>query len=208
MQKVTGLKLYNNRNGSNPKRVRMFLAEKGLEVDLEPVSFAKLEHRSAEFRAKNPMATLPMIELDDGTIITESYAICRYLEDLYPEPNLFGETPLERAQIEMWNRRIEFDVANYITMIMKHTGEFFAPVITQVPEYADACRTDLMKKYDWLNEELGTRDYIAGDRFTVVDITAYGRIGMRDSANADWRDDHTNLQAWWDRISARPSADA
>ena len=206
--KLTGMKLYNNPRGSNPKRVRMYLAEKGLEIDFEPIDFVKLEHRTPEFRKKNPMATLPILELDDGTIIAESMAIIRYIDELHPEPNLLGETPVERAQIEMWNRRLEMDVTIYIPTILKHTTEFFAPTLTQVPAMGDAARTDLMKKYDWINEELGTRDYMAGDRFTVADISAYARLGMRKGADADWREDHTNIQAWWDRMAARPSADA
>ena len=202
------MKLYDNPFGSNPKRVRMYLAEKGLDIPTQLVDFQKEEHRTPAFRKINPMAALPVLELDDGTILTESMAICRYLEELHPEPPLMGTTPLERAQIEMWNRRMELDVTNYIPTILKHTNEFFKNALTQVPEIAEASRIDMMKKLDWLNEELATRDYIAGNTFTIADISAYARFGMRKMAGVDFADHHTNLNAWWDRIDARPSAEA
>lgn len=202
------MKLYDNPFGSNPKRVRMYLAEKGLDIPTQLVDFQKEEHRTPEFRKINPMAALPVLELDDGTILTESMAICRYLEELHPEPPLMGTTPLERAQIEMWNRRMELDVTNYIPTILKHTNEFFKNALTQVPEIAEASRIDMMKKLDWLNEELATRDYIAGNTFTIADISAYARFGMRKMAGVDFADHHTHLNAWWDRIAARPSAEA
>jgi glutathione S-transferase len=101
------LKLYNSNLAPNPRRVRIFLAEKGLSIPRAEVDLAKLEHKTAEFSAVNPFQTIPVLELDDGTMISESIAICRYVEELYPEPNLFGATPLERATVEMWQRRIE-----------------------------------------------------------------------------------------------------
>jgi glutathione S-transferase len=205
-RRLDGLKLFNNPRGSNPKRVRMYLAEKDLEIPLETVDFGKMEHRTPEFRRINPMATLPVLQLEDGTYLSESYAICRYLEELYPEPPLFGASPKERAIIEMWNRRIELDVAVYATNFVKHQGEFFKGTLTQVPEYVEACRTDAMKKFDWLNEELATRDYMAGDAFSVADISAYCRLETGKHAGLFFADRHVNLLDWWARIEARPSA--
>ncbi|MBI1181858.1 MAG: glutathione S-transferase [Alphaproteobacteria bacterium] len=207
-RRLDGLTLFNNPRGSNPKRVRMYLAEKGLDIPLRNVDFGALEHRTEEFRAINPMATLPVLRLEDGSYLSESYAICRYLEELYPEPPLFGTTPKERAVIEMWNRRIELDVAVYATSFVKHQSPFFAGTLTQVPDYVEACRIDAMKKFDWLDEELATRDYLAGDAFTVVDISAYCRLETGKSAGLFFADRHENLLRWWARIEARPSAAA
>jgi glutathione S-transferase len=203
---LKGLTLLDNQAGSNTKRVRMYLAEKGLEIQRQNVEFSKMEHRTAEFRQINPMAALPVLKLEDGTYLSESYAICRYLEELYPNPPLFGTTPKERAIIEMWNRRIELDVASYVTSFVKHQQPFFAEVLTQVPEYVEACRKDALKKFDWLDREMATRDYIAGNDFTVVDITAYARIGTGRHVGLFFTENHPNLLRWWERIEKRPSA--
>jgi glutathione S-transferase len=202
------MKLYTNPRGTNTKRVHMYLAEKGIEVERQIVDFTKLEHRQEPFLSINPLGALPVLELDDGTIITESLAICRYFEELYPAPPLFGRDPIEIAQVEMWNRRIELEVTRYVSFILKHTGEFFKGTLTQVPEYADACRIDIMKKYDWLNGEMAHRDFMAGDEFTVADITAFGGLAMRKQAGVDFTDEHKNLIAWHARIASRPSAGA
>lgn len=204
--RLDGLTLLDNKAGSNTKRVRMYLAEKGLEIPRVNVEFSKMEHRTPEFRKINPMAALPVLKLEDGTYLSESYAICRYLEELHPEPPLFGATPRERAIIEMWNRRIELDVASYVTSFVKHQQPFFAEVLTQVPEYVDACRKDALKKFDWLDADMAGRDYIAGDAFSVVDITAYARIGTGKHVGLFFTDDHPNLLRWWERIEQRPSA--
>ncbi|MGE0668486.1 MAG: glutathione S-transferase family protein [Sphingomonadales bacterium] len=206
--RLEALTLLDNQAGSNTKRVRMYLAEKGLEIPRRNVEFSRMEHRTPEFRKINPMAALPVLRLEDGTHLSESYAICRYLEELYPEPPLFGTTPKERAIVEMWNRRIELDVASYVTSFVKHQQPFFAEVLTQVPEYVEACRKDALKKFDWLDGEMAGRDYIAGDRFTVVDITAYARIGTGRHVGLFFTEDHPNLLRWWDRIDQRPSAQA
>jgi glutathione S-transferase len=203
---LKGLTLLDNQAGSNTKRVRMYLAEKGLEIQRQNVEFSKMEHRTPEFRQINPMAALPVLKLEDGTYLSESYAICRYLEELYPNPPLFGTTPKERAIIEMWNRRIELDVASYVTSFVKHQQPFFAEVLTQVPEYVEACRKDALKKFDWLDREMATRDYIAGNDFTVVDITAYARIGTGRHVGLFFTENHPNLLRWWERIEKRPSA--
>lgn len=204
--RLDGLTLLDNKAGSNTKRVRMYLAEKGLEIPRVNVEFSKMEHRTPEFRKINPMAALPVLKLEDGTYLSESYAICRYLEELHPEPPLFGATPRERAIIEMWNRRIELDVASYVTSFVKHQQPFFAEVLTQVPEYVDACRKDALKKFDWLNADMAGRDYIAGNAFSVADITAYARIGTGKHVGLFFTDDHPNLLRWWERIEQRPSA--
>ena len=198
--------LYNSPRGTNTVRVTMYLLEKGIEVPVQEIDFEKEEHRSEAFRKKNPMAKLPVLELDDGTVIAESQAIIRYLEELHPEPPLLGRTPEERAVIEMWNRRIELDVTQLISLAMRHTQPFFAKTMTQVPEYAEACRTDLFKYYDWLNEELATREFLASDEFSVVDITGYCRMILRKVPDCDFKEEHTNLRAWHARIAQRPSA--
>ncbi|MEN3975259.1 glutathione S-transferase family protein [Emcibacter sp. SYSU 3D8] len=206
--RLEGLTLLDNKAGSNTKRVRMYLAEKGLEIQRENVAFSKMEHRTPEFRRINPMAALPVLRLEDGTYLSESYAICRYLEELHPNPPLFGTTPKERAIIEMWNRRIELDVASYVTSFVKHSQPFFAEVLTQVPDYVEACRKDALKKFDWLEGEMAGRDYIAGNAFTVVDITTYARLGTGKGEGLFFTERHPNLLRWWERIESRPSAQA
>jgi glutathione S-transferase len=206
--RLDGLTLLDNPRGSNTKRVRMYLAEKGLEIPRQNVEFTRLEHRTPEFRKINPMAALPVLRLEDGSYLSESYAICRYLEELHPTPPLFGASPKERAIVEMWNRRIELDVASYVTSFVKHQQPFFAEVLTQVPEYVEACRRDAMKKFDWLDDELAARDFMAGDAFSVADISAYARLGTGKDHGLFFADRHRNLLRWWDRIEARPSAAA
>ena len=206
--RLEGLTLLDHKAGSNTKRVRMYLAEKGLEIPRQNVEFSSMEHRTPEFRRINPMAALPVLKLEDGSYLSESYAICRYLEELHPEPPLFGTTAKERAIVEMWNRRIELDVASYVTSFVKHQQPFFAEVLTQVPEYVDACRTDALKKFDWLDGEMAGREFIAGKDFTVVDITAYARIGTGKHVGLFFTEAHPNLLRWWERIEQRPSAGA
>ncbi|MBL9017861.1 MAG: glutathione S-transferase family protein [Myxococcales bacterium] len=201
--------LYHDPRAPNPRRVRVFLAEKGVPYDTIEVLIADKAHQTAEFRKKNPIALLPVLELADGRVLRESMAICRYLEETYPEPNLMGADTWERAQIEMWNRHAELELLYPISQIFRNSHKFWEGRIKQAPEFAQIMREHLAERLDWLEGELGKRPYMAGDRFTVADITAmcaldFGKVsGVRIDPET-----HPNLAAWHKRVSDRPSSKA
>jgi len=201
--------LYHDTRAPNPRRVRIFLAEKGVAYDTIEVSIATAAHQSPEFRKKNPLALLPVLELADGKILRESMAICRYIEELHPEPNLFGADPWERAQIEQWNRHAELEVLIPITQVFRHTNPYWNGKIKQVPEFGEMMREVLCGRFDWLEGELALRPFIAGERYTVADITALCGIDFGKVSNIRIKPEtHPNLAAWHARVSGRPSAKA
>jgi len=201
--------LYHDPSALNPRRVRIFLAEKAVAYDTIEVSIATAANQTPEFRKKNPISLLPVLELEDGRILRESMAICRYLEELHPEPNLFGVDAWERAQIEMWNRHAELELLMPIAQIFRHSHKFWEGRIKQAPDFAAIMREQVALRLEWLEEELGKRPYMAGERFSVADITAvcaidFGRISkIRLDA-----DTQPNLSAWYARVNARPSIKA
>jgi glutathione S-transferase len=187
----------------------VFLAEKGVAYDTIEVLIADRAHQTTDFRKKNPLALLPVLELADGRVLRESMAICRYVEELHPEPNLFGVDAWERAQIEMWNRHAELELLWPITQVFRNTNKFWEGRIKQAPDFAVVMRELLAERFDWFNGELANRQFLAGDRFSVADITAvcaldFGKpSGIRIDAAA-----HPHLAAWHKRVSERPSAKA
>ena len=201
--------LYHDPRAPNPRRVRVFLAEKGVAYDTIEVLIADKAHQTPEFRRKNPIALLPVLELADGRVLRESMAICRYLEEEHPDPNLFGADAWERAQVEMWNRHAELELLWPISQIFRNTHKFWEGRIKQAPEFAQIMREHLGERLDWLDGELGERPYMAGGRFTVADITAmcaldFGKVSdVRIKAET-----HPNLAAWHERVSDRPSSKA
>ena len=202
------MKLYNLAGGSNPRRVRILLAEKGIEVPMVEVDAANNENNSAEFLAKNPLGKLPVLELDDGAIICESMAICRYFEALYPEPTLLGSTPLQMAQIEMWNRRAELELANPIAQTFQHTHPYWADRLQQVPAYGEVCRQKAYKTMAWFNQELAEREFLAGDHYSMADISAQVGIILGKVAKIRIPEELSHLTRWFAAVSARPSAKA
>ena len=202
------MKIYNSPAAPNPRRVRVFLAEKGVQVPYEDVDIGKAVNRQPEFRKKNPMAGVPVLELDDGTCIAESVAICRYFEELHPEPNLFGVGAKERAQVDMWNRRMEFNLLQPIADTFRQRHEFFKGRIRQVPEYADIQRLNAEDSLKWLDGELANRKFIAGDHFTIADITAMIAVDFGRVSKIAIQPDQKNLARWHAEVSARPSAKA
>ena len=202
------MKIYNSPTAPNPRRVRVFLAEKGVQVPYEDVDIGKAVNRQPEFRKKNPMAGVPVLELDDGTCIAESVAICRYFEELHPEPNLFGVGAKERAEVDMWNRRMEFNLLQPIADSFRQRHEFFKGRIRQVPEYADIQRLNAEDSLKWLDGELANRKFIAGDRFTIADITAMIAVDFGRVSKIGIQPDQKNLARWHTEVSARPSAKA
>ena len=202
------MKIYESRNAPNPRRVRIFLAEKGIEVPYEEVDIVKAVNRGAEFRRKNPLGTVPVLELDDGTCISESVAICRYFEEIHPQPALFGSDAKERALVEMWNRRMEFNILQPIADAFRQRHDFFKGRIRQVPEYAEVQRLNAEDNLNWLDQELGARRFIAGDRFSIADITAMVAIDFGRVSKIAIKPEQKNLARWHAEVSARPSAKA
>lgn len=202
------MKLYNLSPGMNPRRVRIFLAEKGIELPLVEVDMMKGENKTPEFLAINPMGTLPVLELDDGTILAESIAICRYFEELHPEPPMFGRTPLERAQVEMWNRRMEIELLAPISESFRHTADFWKGRVPQVPEYGAVCRDKAIQRMKWLDTELEGRDFIATNDYTVADITLQCALLLGKNTGTKIPEELGNLTRWWQTVTARPTARA
>jgi glutathione S-transferase len=202
------MKIYNSPAAPNPRRVRVFLAEKGIQVPYEDIDIVKAVNRQPEFRKKNPMAGVPVLELDDGTCIAESVAICRYFEELHPEPNLFGVGAKERAEVDMWNRRMEFNLLQPIADSFRQRHEFFKGRIRQVPEYADIQKLNAEDSLKWLDGELANRRFVAGDRFTIADITAMIAVDFGRVSKIAIQPDQKNLARWHAEVSARPSAKA
>jgi glutathione S-transferase len=202
------MKLYNLKAGMNPRRVRIFLAEKGVKIPLVELDMEKSENKTDEFLAKNPLGALPVLEMDDGAIITESMAICRYIEELHPSPPLFGSTSLERAQIEMWNRRMEFEFVVNTSNLFRHSHPFWIGRMEQVPAYGEWCRKRLIERMAWLDRELTSRPYIYGTRYTVADITAQCAFVVAKACKLPITEATPNLAEWFARVTSRPTAQA
>ncbi|MFN0250478.1 MAG: glutathione S-transferase family protein [Kofleriaceae bacterium] len=201
--------LYHDLRAPNPRRVRVFLAEKGVAYDTIEVSIANADHQKLEFRQKNPIALLPVLEFPDGRILRESMAICRYFEELYPEPNLFGADAWERAQVEMWGRHAELELLWPIQQVFRNTSKFYEGRIKQAPDFGAIMREIVDERFTWFDSELAKREYFAGNRFTVADITALCAIDFGKPSQIRIDAAKTpHLAAWHARVSARPSAKA
>jgi glutathione S-transferase len=208
-QDEDSMKLYGERNPApNPRRVRIFLAEKSLEIPYENVSIRKRAHKTPEFRAKNSLGQLPVLELDDGTTLCETVSICRYLEELHPTPSLFGETALERAQIDMWIRRIEFVLMQPIAAVWVHAHPLTAGLGTQFKDFGESRRDQAAKAMLWLDRELTGHDYIAGSRFSMADVVTLTTLDFATFIGLELPALCERLRAWHARVSERPSAKA
>ena len=203
------MKIYNSSLAPNPRRLRIFVAEKGLKIPTEEVDIFTGKNRTPEMLAKNPAGGLPFIELDDGTHLAESVAICRYLEGLHPEPNLMGRDNREQAFIEMWNRRMELNLFAVAARAFQHTNELFKARIKQFPEYGETQRETVKQQLQWLDAQIGNKPFIAGDRFTIADITALVGVDFAAQAAGVSADPALkNLARWHQSVSSRPSAQA
>lgn len=195
--------------GPNSYRVRIFLAEKGVDIPKVDVDLMQGEHRSDEFRKLNSLGQIPVLVLDDGTIITESIAICRFIEELYPAPPLFGGTAVERAKVEMWNRRTEIELFGTVGSVPLHSDPMFAHRLTQFPAFAETQRDLAPEKWRWLEREMADgRPFIAGDFFSVADITAGVVAWLGDFFGMPVPGDTPRVAAWLERVQARPSWNA
>lgn len=203
------MKLYDTNRAPNPRRVRIFLAEKGISVPLVPVDLGKGEHKSPEFTGRNPRQRVPLLVLDDGTAIAESIAICRYFEALQPEPNLFGRTPEEQGLVEMWQRRVELDLFYPIMMVLRHLNPVMAQMeVPQVPEWGEANKPKVLAALGFFNDQLADRAFVAGPRFSVADITMLVAVDFLRVIRTEVSEHQTHLKRWYDVVSQRPSAKA
>jgi len=203
------MKLYDGGRAPNPRRTRIFLAEKGIEVPIEQVDLGALQQKSAAFAAINPMMRVPALLLDDGTVLTESIAICRYFEALQPEPPLFGRGALQIAQVEMWNRRIELHFLFPVSHVFRNSHPAMkAMEVPQVPAWAEANKPRIMEFLAVLDRELKDRRFVVGDTFSVADITGLISVDFMKPAKLAVPDELKHLKRWHAEISARPSASA
>lgn len=203
------MKLYNSNLAPNPRRVRIFLAEKDVSIERVEIDLAKLEHKKPEFTALNPFQTIPVLELDDRTRIAESIAICRYIEALWPEPNLFGATPIEQAMIEMWQRQLELRLLLPIAQVLRHSHPHMAEMENpQVPDWAASNRPRALQAMAIVDEILRDRPFIAGERFTIADITGLVALDFARPARIAIPPELVRLNRWHQALKARPSAAA
>lgn len=203
------MKLYSLKDAPNPRRVRIFLAEKRARVPVEEFDMTKMGHKSPAFLARNPLGQLPVLELDTGEIITESVAICRYFEEMMPEPPMFGRSSHERVLVEMWNRRMEHELLLPVIDVFIHCHEFWVGRRPQISNYGDLRRMQVMERMRWLDGELEGREFIGVDRYNIADITAQVAIlTARGALKIAIPEDHRNLARWWAAVSRRPTARA
>jgi glutathione S-transferase len=203
------VKLYNSM-GPNPHVVRMFLAEKGLDIPLEKVDLMGGENRQAPFLAKNPAGQLPALELDDGTALAEITVICEYLEETHPTPPLIGATPRERAETRMWVRRIDLNICEPMANGFRYSQglPLFQNRMRCLPEAADGLKAIAQDKLTWLDGLIGAGPFVAGQRLTLADILLCCFLTFGVSVGQPLNPDNKNIAAWYERMKARPSAGA
>ena len=203
------MRLYDGGRAPNPRRVRVFLKEKGIAVPVVHVDLGAMEHRSERFTAVNPLQRVPALELDDGTIICESIAICRYFEALQPDPPLFGQGAREIALVEMWQRRIEMHLLLGIAQIFRHLHPGMREhEVPQVPAWGEANKPRVIEFLALLDRELAGRRFAAGDRFSVADITGLIAVDFLKPAKLQVPPEFTHVGRWHAELSLRPSASA
>ena len=190
----------------NPRRVRLFLAEKGIELPMQDLSIPGGEHKSPEFKAKNPLGQVPALELDDGTVISESVSICRYLEALHPEPPLFGTGAEQIALVDMWIRRVENVLMTPVGMVWVHTHQFTQSLPNRFPDYGESNRERVDAAFHWFDRRLGEAQFVAGDDFSMADIVLLTTVDFADWIGLPMPGDVDHLRYWHERVSARPSA--
>jgi glutathione S-transferase len=203
------MRLFDGGRAPNPRRVRIFLAEKGISVPLVPVDMGAMEHKQETVSSRNPLQRLPVLELDDGTILTETVAICRYFEELQPEPALFGAGALGKALVEMWQRRIEFNLFGTISAAFRHIHPAMKEwEIPQIPEWGEANKPKALEFMAILDRELQSREFAAGDAFSIADITGLCALDFMKPARIQIPQELTHIRRWYETIKRRPSATA
>ena len=209
------MKLYDFKGAPNPRRVRMFLAEKGVSMPVQQVDLMAREQHGDAYRAVNPWRTVPVLELDDGTRIREAMTICRYIEAIHPEPALLGATPIEQAAIGAWEHKLEADGLIAVGEVLRNSVDAFAgralpgPVShEQIPALADRGRRRIAYFMDLLDERLGESEHVAGSGFSAADITALVTVDFAARAEKEIPGGHPNVKRWRETVGARPSAQA
>lgn len=209
------MKLYDNSTAPSPRRVRIFIAEKGLEIERIEVDLRNGEHLEPAFRKINPRCVVPVLELDDGGLITESGAICRYIEETHPDPPLMGIDAKDKAEVTMWDRYMEFDGYLAASEAFRNWARGFkdraltgATPVAQIPELAERGRLRLARYFDDLEKRLGDSEFIAGPRYTIADITALCTVDFAGWMKLYLPETHANARRWHEAVSARPSASA
>lgn len=202
------MKIYETSTAPNPRRVRIFLAEKGIDMEYVQLDIVNGENLNPEMRSKNATTKIPFLELDDGTCIGETIAICRYFEETHPEPALMGSTALEKAQIEMWQRRAELNFMNMVGMCFQHTTGYFKDRMTPVAEWGVEAGKNAVEFMDLAEQQLAENTYLAGETFSVADITLLCALDFARVVKIKPSDKHTNIQRWYELVSSRPSAKA
>lgn len=203
------MRLFDGGKAPNPRRVRMYLAEKGLTVELVPVDMGALGHKSDEITARNPLQRLPVLELDDGSNLSESIAICRYFEELHPDPPLFGRDAREKAFVEMWHRRIELGYLMSVAAAFRHVHPAMKEwEIPQLPEWGEINKPKAIEFLRFMDGELASRRFVAAENFTVADITMFIAFQFMKPARIACPPEFRNVLRWYDEVAARPSAEA
>ena len=201
------MQLYSSKNGTNPLRVRLYMAEKGIELPTVELDMMAGEQAKPEYLRINSLGLLPALVLDTGEVVTENIAICRYLEELHPDPPLFGSNHLERARVEMWNRRAELEVYANAAWAVRHSHPFFNGKVNQIPAFASDQRDKTVTRLRWLDAELADdRPFLAGKNFSVADITGFVAITkLVPAANIPLAEDLENVHRWLTRVGERPA---
>lgn len=199
------VRLYDQPRAPNPRRLNIFIAEKGIDIPRVPIDLIAGEHKTPEYLAKVGVPQVPALELDDGRVLTETTAIARYLEALQPEPNLLGRDPMDGVEIEQWQRRVEFRLFATVAACFRHTNPHLAVLEDQCPDWGEVNRGRLAERLAELDRRLEGRDWIAADRLTMADITAVVAVDFLKVIKYPVPEDLTNVIAWHQRMRARPS---
>jgi glutathione S-transferase len=203
------MKLYNS-VGPNPKVVRMFLAERGIEVDKQEVDLMAGENRQAEYMTSNPTGTLPALQLDDGTVLAEITAICEYLEEKEGQSPLIGTTAEERAETRMWCRRIDLNILENLANGFRYSDGLglFKDRIHTIPHAADDLKALAQERITWLDGLMDGKQFVCGERFSLADILLFAFMEFGESVGQPINLDNNNICAWYERVKGRPSAAA
>ena len=202
------MKIFETNSTPNGRRVRIFLAEKGVDIEYVQVDIVGGENLSAEFLSKNPGGRIPVLELDDGSYISGSVAICRYFEELDDTTALMGQTPEEKGRVEMWQRLVEFNLLANVAGCFRNVTGYFKDRETPVKEWGEVCGQQALKFYDVLEHQLGKCQFVAGDSYSIADITTLCTIDFARVMKLNPSEEHINIKRWYEEVSSRPSAKA
>jgi glutathione S-transferase len=202
------MKIYDFVGAPNPKKLRVYLAEKGLEVPLVPVNIMAGENRQPDFLKKNPLGGLPVLELDDGSHLTESLAIIEYLEELNPKPPMIGTTPRERARVRELERIVDLGILGAVGAYFQNTHPFMAGRVKQSPDAAENAKARLTNSLKAVDAAIGAKPFVAGDRPTIADCTLFAALQFAEFAEAPVDASVRNVHRWYEDFKKRPSASA